>query len=50
MILMNLLPKQEWTHRHREQTYGYQRGKGVRDKLGPWDRQIHSTVCKVDKQ
>ena len=23
------------THRHRKQTYGYQRGRG--DKLGVWD-------------
>ena len=27
MIQMNLLPKQKQTHRHRKQTYGYQRGK-----------------------
>ena len=25
------------TDRHRKQTYGYQRGKGGRDKLGVWD-------------
>ena len=25
------------THRHRKQTYGYQRGKGGRDKLGLQD-------------
>ena len=25
------------THRHRKQTYGYQRGRGGRDKLGVWD-------------
>ena len=35
MIQMNLFTKQ--THRHRKQTYGYQRGKGGRDKLGVWD-------------
>ena len=35
---MNLFTKQKYTHRHRKQTYGYQRGKGVeRDKLGVWD-------------
>ena len=33
---MNLLTKQEETHRHRKQTYGYQRGKRGRDKLGGW--------------
>ena len=27
MIQMNLFIKQKQTHRHREQTYGYQRGK-----------------------
>ena len=35
MIQINLFIKQKQTHRHRKQTYGYQRvwGKG-RDKLG----------------
>ena len=53
MIQMNLFTKQKQTHRHRKQTYGYQRVKwggektnlwfikgesGVgRDKLGVWD-------------
>ena len=35
MIQMNLFTKQ--THRHRKQTYGYQKGKKGRDKLGIWD-------------
>ena len=30
MIQLNLFTKQEQIHRLREQTYGYQRGKGVR--------------------
>ena len=34
MIQMNLFKKQKKTHRRRKQTYGYQRGKGGRDKLG----------------
>ena len=36
---MNLFTKQKETHRHRKQTYGYQRGRGggQRDKLGVWD-------------
>ena len=29
MIQMNLFTKQKQTHRHRKQTYGYQRGKRV---------------------
>ena len=36
MIQMNLLTKQKQTHRHRRQTYGYQRGwQG--GKFGIWD-------------
>ena len=38
------------TYRHRKQTYGYQRGKGGRVKLGVWDQQIQATVYKIDKQ
>ena len=35
---MNLFTKQKQTHKHRKQTYGYQRGKGwERAKLGVWD-------------
>ena len=33
---MNLFTEQKQTHRHRKQTYGYQKGGG-RDKLGVWD-------------
>ena len=28
MIQMNLLAKQKYRHRHRDQIYGYQNGKG----------------------
>ena len=38
MIQMNLFTKQKQTHRLRERTYGYQRGRvGGRDRLGVWD-------------
>ena len=37
IIQISLYTKQKQTHRHRKQTYGYQRGKGGRDKLGVWD-------------
>ena len=34
MIQMNLFTKQKYSHRHRKQTHGYQKGKGQRrDKL-----------------
>ena len=44
---MNLFTKQKQTHRHRKQSYGYQSGKGCRDKLGVG---IHTTIYKIDKQ
>ena len=38
MMQVNLFTKQKQTHRHRRQTYGYQRGKGVgRNKLEIWE-------------
>ena len=37
MIQMNLYTEQKQNHRQRKETYGYQRGKGKRDKLGVWD-------------
>ena len=45
---MNSYTKQKKTHRHRKQTYGYQRGKegeGWITSLGLTD-----TVYKIDKQ
>jgi len=36
IIQMTLLTKQKQTHRHRKQTYGYERERGGRDKLGVW--------------
>ena len=52
MVQMNLSTKQKQTHRHREQTYGYQRGKVEvgRDKLGVRDQLIYTTIYKIDKQ
>ena len=39
------------TDSQRKQAYGYQRGKGVgRDKLGVWDKNIHTTIYKIDNQ
>ena len=35
-IQLNLFTKQKQTHRHRKQTYGHQRGKGEKGKLGAW--------------
>ena len=46
-----LLTKRKETHRHRKQTYSYQRGKGVgRDKLGFRGEQIQTTIHETDTQ
>ena len=37
VIQMNLFTRPKKTHRHRKQTYGYQRRTGGRDKLGAWN-------------
>ena len=36
IVQMNLLTKQKETHRHRKQTYGYQRGRwgGLNEEYG----------------
>ena len=44
MVQMNLHTKQKYSHRCREQTYGYQGGKEGRDKLGDWDWHIHTAI------
>ena len=48
IIQMNIYIKLKQTHRHRKQTYGYQRGGGGRDKLGVRDEQIQTTMHKID--
>ena len=48
---MNLSVKQKQTHRHRNQTCGFQ-GGGVwgRDGLGVWGQQMQTTIYRMDKQ
>ena len=48
---MNLFTKQKQIHRHRKQTYSYQRGKiWGRDKLGVWDWQVQTTIHKINNK
>ena len=42
---MNLFTKQKETHRHRKQTYGYQRGS-----MGGGKNEIHTTIHEKGKQ
>ena len=48
---MNLATKQKQTHRHREQTCGFQGGRGQgREDLGVWDQQMQTIMYRMDKQ
>ena len=49
MVKMNLFTKQTQIHRQRKQSYGYQRGKQRKDKLGVLDRQIYIHINQIDK-
>ena len=42
-----LIYKTEMSHRCGEQSCGYQ-GESGGDKLGDWDRHIHTTLYKID--
>ena len=48
---MNISAKQKQTHKHGEQTCGYQ-GEGERkwDGLGGWGQQMQTTTFRMDKQ
>ena len=35
--ILSELTKQKYTHRHRKQTHGYEKGRMGRDKLGVWN-------------
>ena len=53
MIQMNLLTKQNKTHRLRKRTYGCGGAGGTmseRDNKGVWDRHIHTAIFKMDNQ
>ena len=36
MVQINLFAKQQYRHRYREQTYGYQWGKEEMGQMGDW--------------
>ena len=50
-IYTDIFTKQEQIYRFREQSYGYQRGRGKkRDGLGVWDWHVHTALFKTDSQ
>ena len=47
---MNIVIELKETHRHRKQTYCYQRGKAEgKGKLGIWEWHMHTTIYKIGK-
>ena len=51
MTQVNLSTKQKQAHSHREQTCGFQGGKGwERDGVGVWDFQMQTIMYRMDKQ
>ena len=48
---MNLSTKQKQTHRHRENTCGYQGGgKREKDGQGSWGQYVQTVPFRIDKQ
>ena len=47
---MNLYTKQKYIHRQRKQAYGNQWENVERDKSAVQDKDIHTTIYKIDNQ
>ena len=50
MVLKNLFTGQQWTNRHREQTYGHGERGGEGEMYGKSNMETYSTMCKIDSQ
>ena len=50
IVLKNLLTGQQWTDRHREQTYGHAERGGEGEMYGKSNMETYITVCKIDSQ
>ena len=50
MVLMKLLAKQEWKHKHREQTYGHGERGGEGEMYGKSNMETYITIFKIDSQ
>ena len=50
MVLKNLLTRQQWRNRHREQTYGHGERGGESEIYGKSNMETYITICKIDSQ
>ena len=50
MILMNLVTKQQWRNRHREQTYGHGERGGDGEMYGESNMETDLSICKIESQ
>ena len=50
MAQMNLSTKQNYTHRHRAQTYAFQGLERERDRLRVCGMQMQTIIFRMDKQ
>ena len=50
MLQINLYTEQKYTHRHRKQTYGYQKGKTEEGVSQEFEVNIYPLLYKIDYQ
>ena len=50
MVPKNLFAGQQWTNRHREQTYGHGERGGEGEMFGESNIETYITICKIDSQ
>ena len=48
MVLKNLFAGQQWSNRHREQTYGHGEKGGDGEVYEKSSMEIYITICKID--
>ena len=49
-VLKNLFAGQQWTHRHREQTYGHGERGGEGEMYEESNNETYITICKMESQ
>ena len=50
IVLKNLFTGQQWTNRHREQTYGHGERGGEDEMYGKSNMETYIIICKIDRQ